>query len=433
MALCQWQWGIRFGFNHPLPCKPEFVPERARASNKQPPRMCAATALLSLMMTLAGLRAAAAGAAESAAENITALDPRLLWVGRRVEDAAKGSVAADWEGVEVRLRVNNGTESLRALIAAGEFGGQRYNVWVRSTATGHAPVRVSSFWPEPGTTQWYTVISGYSLQYDAEVHIQRSVEPLFADTLPGANTRFLGFASSGGFAAAPARAARRIEFFGDSITAALGNLGTFSTGCWGSPFMQDYAASYAHLLCLAFDAECATLAWSGISLAVRKTGPKLPGCPGGQCVLPDLLPWSLPTYAGNSAYMWNASSWVPHLAHINLGTNDQAGNFSNATFLAEFEAAYVDFAHAISAFYGDTQAKAITFALGWGPMSSSYSGAVAAVAASLEGEGYRVLTLDYNVADYSPVGCEYHPSASVDAAMAAQVRPAIAAKMGWTT
>ena len=372
-----------------------------------------------------------AAPALSAPENITALDPRVWWVGRRVEDNATGSVTADWEGVEVRLKVNNGTQTLRALIAAGEAGGQRMNVWVLSAATGYAPIRVTSFWLEPFTTQWYTVVAGYSLQYDAEVRIQRSVEPVFADIWPGSNTRVLGFYSDQGFAAAPPRSTRRIEFYGDSITAGLGNLGTFSTGCWGSPFTQDFGASYAHQLCLSFGAECSTLAWSGISLAVRGTGPKIQGCPEGQCVLPDLFPWSLPTYAGNPAYAWNMSSWKPQLAHINLGTNDQAGNFSNATFLAEFEADYVSFAHAIAAAYGDAEAKTITFALAWGPMANQYSGAIAAVAASLSSEGYKVITLDYMMEQYSPIGCEYHPSVDVDAAMAAQVRPAIAAAMGW--
>lgn len=71
------------------------------------------------------------------------------------------------------------------------------------------------------------------------------------------------------------------------------------------------------------------------------------------------------------------------------------------------------------------------FLVSGGPMSSAYNASVLAVAGGLVGEGYKVTTLDYNINPYSPVGCEWHPSVPVHAAMAAKVQPVIAKVMGW--
>jgi len=103
--------------------------------------------------------------------------------------------------------------------------------------------------------------------------------------------------------------------------------------------------------------------WPSVS-----TGPEIPRLSGGPVRPPGSLPVVVAHVHGEPGRTHGTCPrWKPHLAHINLGTNDQAGNFSNATFLAEFEQAYVEFAHAISAAYDDTQAKNITFALAWGP------------------------------------------------------------------
>lgn len=362
--------------------------------------------------------------------NITATDPSVVWIGRVLRDETAGFVTADWEGVEARLQVANGTTRLRALISEGNPGGQRYNVWINSTATGYKAIRVTSFWVPP-STGWWEVISGYSLQYDCEVRIQRSVEPIFANIYAGANTQFLAFSSDMGFAPAPARKARRIEFLGDSITACLGNLGDYSAGCWASAFTQDFGQGYAQALCTAFDAECSTLAWSGISMYNRGTGPSYAWCPTGKCSLPDLYWWALPTLPGQNP--WNFSQWVPQAVHINLGTNDNGnGLFNNATFVAGFESTYISFIHNISAAYADEYSKDIHYFLVYqGPMSTVYNASVLEVAANLTADGYKVTPLDYMITPYSPIGCEYHPSVPVHQAMAAKAQPIIAQAMGW--
>jgi len=63
-------------------------------------------------------------------------------------------------------------------------------------------------------------------------------------------------------------------------------------------------------------------------------------------------------------------------------------------------------------------------------VANQYGGAVASVAANLAADGYKVITLDYMMQQYSPIGCEYHPSAEVDAATWQVQQPAIAADGG---
>lgn len=269
-------------------------------------------------MRFALLAAAAAAAwAQGSAVNMSASDPRIAWVGRHVVNA-DGSVSADWESVEARFWLANGTTQLTVGIDGSNPGGQRYAVWVRGTATGYRWVRTASFWVGGGSSV-IDVLPGYSLQYDVQVRLQRTVEPLFA-TYAGATTRFLWVASDKGFVATPPRSERRIEMLGDSITACLGNLGDFYAGCWASPLTQDYSQGYASAIGTAFDAEVSTLAWSGISLFDRATGPSLPGCPGGQCTLPDLYDWALPTLPGKAGNEWDFTAWAPQAVHINLGT-----------------------------------------------------------------------------------------------------------------
>lgn len=353
----------------------------------------------------------------------------VAWIGRhRVNN--DGSVQADWSGVEALLWLANGTTSLTMTLEGNNAGGQRYAVYVKGTATGYRWVRTSAVWTDFNTVT-VNVLSGYSDQYDVQVRIQRTIEPVFSSAWTGSNTRFLNFTSNSGFVpVAPARSPRRMEFYGDSITACLGNLGDFYAGCWAGPLTQDLSFGYAKLLAEMFDAESSVLAWSGISLALHRTGPSFPWCEKDGCVLPDLVNYSLPTNGpeADGGNDWDFSQWVPQYININLGTNDQGGNFSNASFVAEYEAAYVSFVHQLDEKYAHAP---IIYGLGFGPMSSAYNSSVQNVVATLVSQGFNALALDFNVPSYSPVGCEWHPSTSVHAIMAAKVAPLISKATGW--
>ena len=115
----------------------------------------------------------------------------------------------------------------------------------------------------------------------------------------------------------------------------------------------------------------------------------------------------------------------------------QRGNFSNATFAALFTNTYISFIKDISATYASAAsaigapAPNITFFLGYGPMSTAYEGCVNATIAAVTAEGYRAYGLDYSIADYSPVGCEWHPSVPVHRQMALQALPVMSRVMGW--
>jgi hypothetical protein len=373
-------------------------------------------------------------AASSAVAQMTvpANDPRITWVGRRVVNG-DGSVSADWSSTEARFMVN-GANTVKVTLTEGNGGGQRYGVWVNNSQT-MVPSRAAAFWASPadGANVSYPMVGGWVLSGSTEVRLMRTVEPTFAGPMWSASSRVISFSvDEGNITAVPPPASgtpRRIEFVGDSITAAMGDLGTFSSNCPGSGLTSDYSFSYVNQICLALGAECSTLAWSGISLSDPSTGPGMPGCPQAQCTMPNLY-----GYALANKINWDFSQWKPAAVHINLGTNDgRNNNWSNSTFVALFESDYVAFVRDISALNSDEASRSIQYFLAVGPMSMAYNTSAHNVASTLTGLGYHATVLDYSLPDYSAAtaGCEWHPTSQLHKEMAAKNVPVIQQVMGW--
>lgn len=142
----------------------------------------------------------------------------------------------------------------------------------------------------------------------------------------GSLVQFGGFDYGSGKAApAPARKSRRIEIYGDSISAGYGNEGTEP----GFRLKEENAAlTYGALAAEALDAEWTDIALSGhgcyISLSSSTTE-----------VTPKYFDRSL--YKTNTAYRFTQPA--PDVVIINLGTNDYAMNVSDAAYYK----AYLDF------------------------------------------------------------------------------------------
>ena len=107
----------------------------------------------------------------------------------------------------------------------------------------------------------------------------------------------------------------------------------------------------------------------------------------------------------------------------------------NATFAALFAENYVNFVMHISQKYADEQARAITYFLAYGPMQTDndYVAAIDYVYTNLTLQSYKVAVVNLTMANYAPVGCQWHPSAFVHNQMALQAQGQMWRVMNWST
>jgi hypothetical protein len=368
---------------------------------------------------------------------LPASSPLVAWAGRTV-GGANGSRTLDWVGVSARVSVSNNFTFVSATISDNCSGGNKFVV--RMSGEGFAALDVATFYTRRGTFE-YTLF-GDAGRADftgaaAELTLIKAVEARFTACDPAAGTGLAvaAFATDGVFLA-PAPRARRLEFIGDSIT--CGDLVTCVDSAMGTRFgtpntlwSDSHPASYGSRLCAALDAECSTIAWGGMGLIqndVRSwTWPTIP------IVYNSSLAWPV-MQRGEGApleYPFDfAAAPPPDAVSVALGTNDAAGDFSNATFAALFVAEYVRFVTQIKTTYAAANG-------GRGPaffisnatcMTAVYAPSVAAAAATLVAAGARVTVVDYSVGAACACG---HPSADQHLLMAERALPIIKAEMGW--
>ena len=175
-----------------------------------------------------------------------------------------------------------------------------------------------------GTAQ-YTIATGLSAGTHDLVVWKRT------EGNQGAN-RFLGLDVTGGqLLAAPAAPDRRIEIYGDSITAGYGMDGD-GPNCPYTPDTENHYLTYAALSARALNAELHAIAWSGIGMYRNY------GVSGASA---DAMPAVYArTLASQSASVWDFATWQPHAVVINLGTNDASTSGDPGT---PYETAYLGF------------------------------------------------------------------------------------------
>lgn len=157
------------------------------------------------------------------------------------------------------------------------------------------------------------------------------------------------------------RSNRRIEFIGDSITCGYCNLCKSMPNDTPAYQVESFAASWAHLTCQAFGAECHVIAWSGFGM-VRN-------CCGGNVTVPMLYNRTLAT-SESHAWSFDPKKWMPPQAVvINLGTNDMLnGSNPSGEWEQRYVAEYVRLLRQIGAVYG----RGTNVFLICGPMSTEY-------------------------------------------------------------
>ncbi|HEY3445231.1 MAG TPA: SGNH/GDSL hydrolase family protein [Myxococcales bacterium] len=230
--------------------------------------------------------------------------------------------------------------------------------------------------------------------------------------------QFLGFDLAGGGAYLPlSPPARRLEFVGDSITCAYGNVGA-GPSCGFSSETEDHYLGYAALTARALGADQSTVCQSGIGI-FRNYGGETDG------TMPDLYPLA---HGGGPA--WDFSRFVPDAVLVNLGTNDFAMGPPDK---ASFQTAYRGFLDTIRSKYPDA-----FILLAVGPMLGTSEAATAkvwldelAAARGAAGDA-KVSVVEFTPQDGNlGYGCDWHPSAATHQQMADHLAPILKGLLGW--
>ena len=265
-----------------------------------------------------------------------------------------------------------------------------------------------------GTTQ-YTLATGLTSGVH-DVVVSRRTEGNQGEN------RFLGLDVVGGqLQAPPTPADRRIEIYGDSITAGYGMDGA-GPNCSFSADTEDQYLTYSALTARELGADLHTVAWSGIGM-YRNYG--VTGASSD--AMPYVYARTLPT---QSSSVWDFNTWQPQVVVINLGTNDASTNGDPGT---PYETAYLSFVRALRQKYPDT-----FIVLTIGPMLdgsnlTAIKGHIQTVISTRSSEGdTRMSFLEFPVQVAADgYGCDWHPSPATNAKMSTLLTAEIKTRLGW--
>jgi len=235
--------------------------------------------------------------------------------------------------------------------------------------------------------------------------------------------------SDGGelFAAEPGPE-RRVEFIGDSITAAYGVEGK-DRNCHFSPDTENASLSYASIFGRRAHAEVRLIAWSGKGVFSNR------GSDTDTAPMPELWQRTLPTRQ-EFPWAWLLSGWSPDAVVIELGTNDFAPENKDRS---PFVTAYA----ALIARVREVYPKAAIFcALGplfsddWPPnehtRSTARDGIRAAMARLTDHGVERVFFLEHAPeTEAEGWGCDWHPNRVTHERMAGELFDSFAKNLGW--
>ena len=236
------------------------------------------------------------------------------------------------------------------------------------------------------------------------------------------SNRFLGLDVTGGqLLAAGAAPDRRIEIYGDSITAGYGMDGA-GPGCPYTPDTENHYLTYAALTARTLNAELHAVAWSGIGM-YRNYGVSGASADAMPAVYARIL-------ASTATSTWDFAKWQPHVVVINLGTNDASTNGDPG---APYETAYLGFVRALRQKYPNAHLLLTIGPMLDGANLTAIKGHLQKVISTRAGEGDTKMSfLEFPVQQQADgYGCDYHPSPTTNAKMATLLTAEVKARLGW--
>lgn len=139
--------------------------------------------------------------------------------------------------------------------------------------------------------------------------------------ISNSDARLKSISMTGYLTKAPENQKHYIEFYGDSLTAAYGNIGKPGDSNAGSSLHQDATKSYAFMASEALGADCSILAMSGV------------GVDKGWCSNPFMHYFSKYSYKRGDASFEFKGARVPDVVVIHLGANDITKGTTKANFI----------------------------------------------------------------------------------------------------
>ncbi|MVN93111.1 SGNH/GDSL hydrolase family protein [Mucilaginibacter aquatilis] len=222
--------------------------------------------------------------------DIKSSDKHIHYMGR--VDSKPDSTMLSWSGNSVKINFS-GSE-VKALLK--DEGGQNfYNIIV----DGQVVQKINP----SNQKQWYTLAKGLKPG-------RHSLELFKLSEWAFGKTWFYGFNLEKGAQILPASPgkARKIEFYGNSITCGFGNLDTTKLDRGTPPFEDNYQ-SYAAITARHFNAEYSCIARSGIGIMVSW--------------FPLIMPEMYNRLdANDSTSRWDFSKYTPDVVVVNLFQND---------------------------------------------------------------------------------------------------------------
>lgn len=378
------------------------------------------------VLLCAGLASAFLASALAAPTTISALDARVQYDGRTVR--TNETVDFDWVGVGARLRVDGASWVTAQFRTQPGKRGTRFRVYASDQGFGRYPMATVWVAPSPFDAQGgdanvvnVTLFTGFSAS-TRDISLYNIVAPQYNTGV----TSFVSFSTDGSFAA-PAANARRIEFVGDSITAATNvERPRGAPHCGDGGLQSDWSQTYEALLCAAFDASCSTVAVGGKCMVER--------CAGLQ--MPDYYVGSLYADAPRDTFAFPTAA-APDAIVIHLGTNDYAAGQSS-----DLDA---DFASTTLAFMQNATRRwardDIEFFLPTGPMTGASRNGTMQALALAKSAGLKATWIDMTLACTNlpwdagnPDGCDgcaSHPGVEGHKKMFEAAQPVIAQVMRW--
>lgn len=206
---------------------------------------------------------------------------------------------------------------------------------------------------------------------------------------------------------------RKMEFCGDSYTAAYGTESSSRTCTYDAKGTLNSTTntnkSWARLTSKAFHAQDIIVAKSGIGLVSSLSG---------AATYPTVYPRTL--YGGTA--QWNFSSWIPDVVTIFLGINDKNSGATAAAFTSMYHTFF-------TTIRGNYPNAAILVMAASGSMDSA---AKAAVAAETTTYGHKKIYY-VTMPTIQGTGCDYHPSVADHVTISKTVIPALMKDLNWDT
>jgi lysophospholipase L1-like esterase len=333
--------------------------------------------------------------------------------GRFTSSPSGDHISVDWPLFSISTTFTNST----AIALAGDWIGNRWEV--RLAAVDGDVLYDQVVTPSTGGLDLF-----YLTDLDPAAHYALSVRKLteggyqYSAACGVVSLREL-YADAGAIFASPPPPARRLLFFGDSVTCGYGVDGQYP--CGFSVSTESAAHSYAGRVADFLGADATMVAWSGRGLLRNY------GSPGTRDsgTLPDFA-WQ--TLANDADLAWDTSQDQYDAVIITIGGND---------FSTQPTPSSSDWVDALVAFCADVRAHYpdVPIVLGTGPMSHDPADLVAAAFPQVAATGPTALASAQGLMSSrrhpEEVGCDTHPGDVVATRMSAVFILALQELLEW--